>query len=81
MWDHLPVGAFTDATWRDEVPAMWHHPKNLLDWQATAAVRKIDQDLVGLCEDDPAMYYDGDFNELLERRQALVERGKNGPVA
>lgn len=45
-------------------------PGNLIDRQRLAA---IDQRLEQLRVSDPGRYYIGDFNELLTRRQALLD--------
>jgi hypothetical protein len=39
--------------------------------QAGAALKVIDNALATLHEKDPSMYYEGDFNQLLERRHRL----------
>jgi hypothetical protein len=72
MWDHLPVGELRP---RAMTPGRTVHV-NVLHLQCAAAIGHIDGRLKALRETDPTQYYIGDYDDLLDRRAALVARYK-----
>lgn len=52
----------------------------LLGVQWKAAIEMIDRDLATLAETDPTHYYEGDWNELLDRRKGLNDAVIQGLV-
>jgi len=70
MWDHLPV-----AQLYPPAPTQTVHT-NVLHLQCVAAIGQIDRKLKTLRDTDPTQYYIGDYDDLLDRRAALVERYK-----
>lgn len=56
-------------------------PRNVLDLQAEAAQRAIENDLRILTKQDPHFYYKGEFDALLDRWLALAKRMESGPIS
>lgn len=72
MWDHLPLAELRPPA---RMPEHGVH-RNLVHLQCAAAIGQIDRKLTSLHEADPAHYYMGDYDELLERRAALAAQYK-----
>jgi hypothetical protein len=73
MWDHLPVA---ELHLSEPPPPERTVHINVLHLQCAAAIGQIDRKLKKLHETDPTHYYIGDYDELLDRRAALVERSQ-----
>jgi hypothetical protein len=72
MWDYLPIAELHPPA---TTPQRTVHI-NVLHLQCAAALSQIDRRLKTLRETDPTHYYIGDYDDLLDRRAALVERSK-----
>jgi hypothetical protein len=72
MWDHLPVA---ELHLHVPQPQRTVHT-NVFHLQCAAAIGQIDRKLKALRETDPTHYYIGDYDDLLDRRAALVDRSK-----
>ena len=72
MWDHLPVAELHPPA----TPPERAVHINAFHLQCVAGIGYIDRKLKTLRESDPTHYYIGDYDELLDRRAALIERYK-----
>jgi len=75
MWDQIPVGELhrtTNYGCAGGVCEGRYH--NIVHGQVKAKLRQIEAKLVELTQDDPGMYYEGDFDDLLECYLVLTER-------
>jgi hypothetical protein len=81
MWTHLPLGELHRTTNYGCAGGVCEgRYANIHHAQLRRALEQIERDIVELKKDDPTMYYDGDFAELLDTRRRLTERLK-GPIA
>jgi len=75
MWDHLPVGQLHQTPnygCAGGVCEGRYH--NIYHAQAKARLKQIEAKLNQMRQDDPGMYYVGDYDELLDAYRALTQR-------
>lgn len=75
MWDFLPVEALHQAANFGCAGGVCEgRYQNIYHAQARRALEEIEQQLIKLRETDPTMYYQADYDALLERHKVMTER-------
>lgn len=85
MWDFLPIselqpGAHQTRNYGCAGGVCEGRYANIYHLQAKRELENIEKQLASLRETDPHMYYQGDYDALLERHKAMTER-LNAPFA